>query len=131
MKYLLDTDPVIDCILGANKTRQRIHELIERDDEVALCSVTVAELYSGLSEKRRVKWESWLLSLSYWHIGYDVAAQAGIYRKTASEAGRTLSTTDSLLAGLARDKNAILLTSNIKDYPMEDVRVLSLREEAA
>ena len=52
-------------------------------------------------------------------------------RKTASEAGRTLSTTDSLLAALARDKDAILLTSNIKDYPMKDVQVLSLREEAA
>ncbi len=71
------------------------------------------------------------MALSYWHIGYGVAAQAGMYRKMASEAGRTLSTTDSLLAALARDKSAILLTSNIKDYPMKDVRVLSLRKEAA
>ncbi len=115
MKYLLDTDTVIDCILGTNKTLERILELIVRDDELALCSVTVAELYSGLSEKRRAKWESWLLSLSYWHIGYDVAAQAGLYRKTASDGGRTLATTDSLLAALARDKDAVLLTSNIKD----------------
>src|SRR3954452_3411402 len=131
MKYLLDTDTVIDCILGTGNTRERIQELIERDDEVALCPVTVAELYSGLSDKRRSKWESWLLSLSYWHIGFDVAAQAGTYRKAASEAGRTLSTTDSLLAALARDKGATLLTSNIKDYPMRDVRILSLRNEAA
>ena len=71
------------------------------------------------------------LSLSYWHISFDIAAQAGMYRKTAADAGRTLSTTDSLLAALARDKDAILLTSNIKDYPMKDVRILSLRNEAA
>ena|SRR3712207_690622 len=124
MKYLLDTDTVIDFILGTGDTRARLQELIERDDEVALCSVTVAELYSGLSEKRRVTWESWLLSLSYWHIGYDVAAQAGMYRKTASEAGRTLAITDSLLAALAKDKGATLLTSNIKDYPIKDIRVM-------
>ena len=71
------------------------------------------------------------MALSYWHIGFDVAVQAGTYRKTASEAGRTLATTDSLLAALARDKGATLLTSNIKDYPMEDVRVLSLRDKDA
>jgi predicted nucleic acid-binding protein len=130
MRYLLDTDTLIDCILGTGNTRERIQELIEREEEVALSPVTVAEVYSGLSEKRRIKWKSWLLSLSYWHIDFDVAAQAGTYRKTASEAGRTLSTTDSLLAALARDKGAILLTSNIKDYPMKDVRILSLRNEA-
>jgi predicted nucleic acid-binding protein len=71
------------------------------------------------------------MALSYWHIGYGVAAQAGMYRKMTAEAGRTLSTTDSLLGALARDKSAILLTSNIKDYPMKDVRVLSLRDKAA
>jgi tRNA(fMet)-specific endonuclease VapC len=131
MRYLLDTDTLIDCILGTGNTRERIQELIERKEEIALCPVTVAEVYSGLSEKRRIKWESWLLSLSYWHISFDVAAQAGTYRKTASESGRRLSTTDSLLAALARDKGATLLTSNIKDYPMRDVRILSLRNEAA
>src|SRR3954452_20027936 len=101
MRYLLDTDTLIDCILGTGNTRERIQEFIDRKEEIALCPVTVAEVYSGLSEKRRIKWESWLLSLSYWTISFDVAAQAGMYRKTASESGRTLSTTDSLLAALA------------------------------
>ena len=131
MKYLLDADTLIDYIQDRGNTRPRITVMIEQDDEVAVCAITVAEVYSSLSDKRRGIWESWIMALSYWHIGFDVAAQAGTYRKTASEAGRTLSTTDSLLAALARDKDAILLTSNIKDYPMKDVRVLSLREEAA
>jgi hypothetical protein len=39
--------------------------------------------------------------------------------------------TDSLLAALARDKGAVLLSSNLKDYPMKDVRVMSLRDKAA
>src|SRR3954447_3034334 len=131
MRYLFDTDTLIDCILGTGDTRERIQELIERKEEIALCPITVAEVYSGLSEKRRIRWKSWLLSLSYWHIGFDVAAQAGMYRKTASESGRTLAITDALLAGLAHQHNATVLTSTIKDYPMKDVRVLSLRDKAA
>jgi predicted nucleic acid-binding protein len=130
MKYLLDTDTLIDYVKDRGNARAHINALIEADEEVALCAITVAEIYSGLSDKKRKVWDSWLLALPYWHIGFNVAVQAGTYRKTASEAGRTLSATDSLLAALARDKGAVLLTSNLKDYPMDDVRVRSLREEA-
>jgi predicted nucleic acid-binding protein len=131
MNYLLDADTLIDYIVDRGNARPRITTMIEQGDEVAVCAITVAEVYSGLSDKRRDIWESWIMALSYWHIGYGVAAQAGMYRKMTAEAGRTLSTTDSLLGALARDKSAILLTSNIKDYPMKDVRVLSLRDKAA
>ena len=105
--------------------------MIEQDDEVAVCAVTITELYSGLSDKKRRIWESWLMALSYWHISVDTAMRAGTYRKTAAEAGQTLSVSDSLLAAIAHQNNAILLTSNIKHYPMKDVRVLSLRDQAA
>lgn len=131
MRYLLDADTLIDYIQDRGNTRPRITALIEQDDEIALCAVTVTELYSGLSDKKRAIWENWLRALSYWHISYDVARRAGTYRKAASESGRTLSVSDSLLAALARENDATLLTSNIKDYPMQDVKVLSLREEAA
>jgi|SRR5215210_3980173 predicted nucleic acid-binding protein len=131
MKYLLDTDTVIDIFEDRDNVRKQVLGLIEEDNEVALCVVTVAELYSGLSSKKRVEWDSWLLALPYWHIGFDVAVQAGTYRKAASEAGRPMSVSDSLLAALARDKGAILLTSNLKDYRMKDVRVMSLRDKAA
>jgi predicted nucleic acid-binding protein len=131
MKYLLDADTLIDYIVDRGNARPRITTMIEQGDEVAVCAITVAEIYSGLSDKRRDLWANWIMALSYWDIGFAVAAQAGTYRKTAAEAGRTLSTTDSLLAALTSDKSAILLTSNIKDYPMQDVRVLSLRDKAA
>jgi predicted nucleic acid-binding protein len=131
MKYLLDADTLIDYLKNRGNARPLITAMIEADDEVALCAVTVAELYSGLSGKDRTIWESWLMALSYWHISIGAAMRAGAYRKTASEAGRTISVTDSLLAALAYENNATLLTSNIKDYPMKDVRVMSLRDEAA
>jgi predicted nucleic acid-binding protein len=131
MKNLLDTDTLIDILEDRDNVRTQVLGFIEEDNEVALCAVTVTELFSGLSVKKRAQWDSWLLALSYWHIDFDVAVQAGTYRKAASEAGQTLSVSDSLLAALACDKGAILLASNIRHYPMEDVRVMSLREKAA
>lgn len=127
MKYLFDTDTLIDVFEDRDQVRTQISTMIEAGDEVALCPITIAELYSGLSEKKRVKWENWLAALPYWSISREAAMQAGIDRKAASDKGRTLSVSDALIAAVAREQDAIVLTSNIKDYPTKDIRVMSLR----
>lgn len=126
MKYLFDTDTLIDVLQDRGETRERVTALIAAGNEVALCAITLAELYSGLNTPRRARWDEWLSSLPYWDITRDIARRAGIARKTASDAGRTVSVTDSLIAALARERRAVVLTNNSKDYP-QDVRVLSLR----
>ena len=131
MKYLLDTDTVIDFMQNRGDTRARIAAMTEAGDLIGLCAVTIAELYSGLSEKNLRLFSDWLTSLPYWHISLEAAMQAGIYRRTASEAGKTSHVSDCLVAACAREQSATVLTSNSKDYPMDDVRVLSLREETA
>jgi predicted nucleic acid-binding protein len=72
MRYLLDADTLIDFVLDRGNARPRITAMIEQGDEVAVCAVSVAELYSGLSDKRRATWESWIMALSYWHIEIEV-----------------------------------------------------------
>lgn len=64
MKYLLDADTLIDYLKDRGNARPRITAMIDADDEVALCAITVAELYSGLNDKKRGIWESWLMALS-------------------------------------------------------------------
>jgi|SRR3954447_16533796 predicted nucleic acid-binding protein len=131
MKYLLDTDTLIDYVKDHGNTRVQLDALIESGDKVGLCAVTVGEIFSGLAPETRASWEQWLKALPYWHIGINAAIRAGIYRKTVSNSGRTIAITDALLAGLAFQHKATVLTSNIKDYPMKDVTVKSLRSEAA
>src|SRR3954470_10718531 len=98
MKYLLDTDTVIDVIQNRDQTRARLTTMIEAGDEVAVCAVRLAELFSGLGDTRREKWQSWLTALPYWDISRAAAMQAGIYRKSATVVGRTLHLPDCLLA---------------------------------
>ena len=129
MKYLLDTDTLIDIALGRTVVEERLRALLERGETVGICAITVAELYSGIPEVKRKKWAAFFAPLPYWHISAEAAARAGIDRKNASERGLTLSVTDCLIAAVAREQQAIVLTSNSKDYPMKDVQVISLREE--
>lgn len=131
MKYLLDTDTLIDFIQDTGQARARIVTMLEEGDEIALCAVTVAELYSGLTEKNHARWQAFMSTLPYWHISRDGARHAGLYRKAASLTGRTIQVADSLIAATAHEHQATILTSNIKDYPMKDVRVVSLRKAAA
>jgi predicted nucleic acid-binding protein len=86
--------------------------MIEAGDEVAVCSITLAELYSGHRDTKRQEWQEWLLALPYWNIGSKAAMQAGLDRMAASEAGKILHVSDCLLAACAHERGAIVLTNN-------------------
>src|SRR4051794_39877303 len=98
MKYLLDTDTVIDYFQDRGATRVRIEAMLDAGDELALCPITVTELYSGLSKPNEARWQPFLSVLTYWSISREVATQAGIDRKAAAESGRTLPLTDAMIA---------------------------------
>jgi predicted nucleic acid-binding protein len=115
LKYLLDTDTLIDFIQDTGETRSRIVEMLDAGEEVGLCAVTVAELYSGLSEKNHARWERFMSTLPYWHVSRCGARQAGLDRKMASSAGRTIQVADALIAAVAREQQAVVLTNNIKE----------------
>ncbi len=73
MNYLLDTDTLIDFIQDRGQTRDRIVGMVTAGDVVAVCPITVAEFYSGLSAGKQKKWENLVRSLPYWHISCDAA----------------------------------------------------------
>src|SRR4051794_8659951 len=106
MKYLLDTDTLVDFIQDRAETRVRIAAMTEAGDLLALCAVTVAELYSGLNRKKLRLLSDWLRSLPYWDISPEAAKHAGIHRKSASGAGKTLHVSDCLVAACAREQCA-------------------------
>ena len=40
----------------------------------------------------------------------------------------TLSTTHALVAAVAHERQAVIVTNNVEDYPMEDVCLLPLKD---
>ena len=123
-RYLLDTTVLIDFLRG----RQVIVELLERlakeGHELGVCAVNIAELYSGLSPEERRKADRLIDNLRYFDIDREAAKLAGSYRYAFARQGRPLSTADTLVAAAAVMNGAILITANVKDYPMEDLQLL-------
>lgn len=126
--YLLDTDALIDFSKGFEPSTSRILSWIDGEDVVALCAISVAEFAAGLAADEIARWQRFIHSLTYLDISPRAAIRAGEDRYRLSRLGRTLTKADALLAAVAREFGATLVTGNVKDFPMDDVALLSIRE---
>lgn len=53
----------------------------------------------------------------------EAAERAGRYQADWARRGKTLHLADALVAGTARAHGAVLVTDNVVDFPMRDLRV--------
>lgn len=93
---------------------------------MAVCCVSVAEVYSGLADRERPRVDRAIEPLEYWDISPAAAKLAGHYRYVYARQGIQLSAPDALLAALAIDEEAYLVTGNVKDFPMPELRLEKL-----
>lgn len=126
-RYLLDTDVLIDFSKGIEPVTTTLQAWIRGADTVAVCAVSVAEFFAGLTPDQAVRAQGFITSLAYWGASPEASMQAGQDRYTFARAGTTITITDVLLAAIAREYRATLVTSHLKDFPMDDLSLLSLR----
>jgi tRNA(fMet)-specific endonuclease VapC len=126
-RYLLDTNVLIDFSKGIETVTEQLLGWIDSTDIVAVCAISVAEFSAGLTPDQAAQAAPFLDSLTYFDISRHAASRAGQDRYSFARAGVTITITDALLAAVAREYAATLVTSNLKDFPMEDVPLLSIR----
>jgi predicted nucleic acid-binding protein len=126
-RYLLDTDALVDFSKGFEPTTSQVLTWIDAGDALTACAITVGEFCSGLTPDELAEWVPFLDSLGYVDIDCESAVRAGQDRYRLSRAGKRLTIADSLIAAAARQHGAILVTGNVKDFPVEGVSLLSIR----
>lgn len=124
--YLLDTNALIDFSKRREPAYSLILNWIDAGDILAVCAVIVTEFYAGLSVDDARRWEEFIAILPFWHISPEASMRAGQDRYMFARRGMTITTTDALIAAVAREQNAVLVTGNVKDYPMDDIRIFPL-----
>jgi predicted nucleic acid-binding protein len=129
-RYLLDTDTLVDFSKGHDPVRSTILQMINAGDILGVCAINVAEFLSGVPKERESIWQDFFASLTYWNITRKAAGRAGRSQYDAARSGKTLATADALIAAVAREQDATILTSNLKDFVTYDVNVMSLRSES-
>ena len=123
-RYLIDTDVLIDYSRDRDPGRSIVLGMLARRDDVGICAVQLAEVYSGQEWGERGDFDTFLNNLPCWEINATVGILAGDYRRTFARLGRAIGTPDAINAAVARSVGATIVTRNLKDYPMSDVDVL-------
>ena len=121
-KYLLDTTILIEHLRGKKEAVSFITGLMGQGHRLCVCCVNIAELYSGLNREQGTRAKLLIDALDYCDATTDTAIQAGIYRYEFARQGISLSVTDTLVAAIAKTHGAIIVTANIKHYPMKDIQ---------
>ena len=123
-RYLLDTDAVADFLNGFTTTVQLVNDLYSRGDVLCTCSVVIAEIYSGLRHRDRPRGDELFESMTTLATTPSASRQAGIWRYDFARRGQQLSMADCLIAAIAHEHGATLLTGNVNHFPMEEIRLL-------
>lgn len=121
--YLLDTTVLIDLSREREPTASWTRELLRGPHVVGVSTVNVAEWFAGLRPAERARWARFVDELQYWEITPAVAIRAGILRYDYARLGRTILIPDALVAATAEAVGAILVTGNVKHFPMPELTV--------
>ena len=122
--HLLDANAMIDYFRRRRSTLTLLENLDAQGHRLAICAVGLAELYSGFSLHQRIAADPVVDKWLYYETTQATAKEAGRYRYEFARRGITLSAPDSLIAAVAITHNAILVTNNVRDFQMDNIRIV-------
>jgi predicted nucleic acid-binding protein len=124
MTYLLDTTVLIDHARGVAGAPELLAELFGQPDDLLVCDVVVAEALSKGSDTEVVVIGTLVRALEYVATHPEAARWAGEARRGRLATGpRSLA--DAIIAGVATDLGATVVTRNPQDFERLGVPVLA------
>lgn len=123
--FLPDTNVLIYGLANKQPYNQHLKEWIEQKT-LALSAIVVAEFLAGATAEEERLFEALLDKVGSLPIDTAIARIAASYRKTFLRTKRLLKLPDCLIAASAKLYNATLVSHNISDFPMTDIKKLKL-----
>jgi predicted nucleic acid-binding protein len=121
-RYLLDTTTLIAHLRGDKSVHTYLLGLLANGHALSTSCVNIAEVEHGLRPKDRKAAAALLDRLDFLETTREAGRRAGRYQADFQQQGQTIHTPDALVAGTARVHGAIVVTDNLSDFPMTDVR---------
>jgi len=124
--YLLDTGIAID-VLNDKRGRSGLQDrLVREGGELAACAITITEVYAGVKPREEARTGRFLRSLKFYPVTFEVAEHAGRLLNAWRRKGRALPHSDVTIAAVAIANNLVLVTANVKDFPMPELPIQPL-----
>lgn len=97
---------------------------LRRPNDIGVCAVTIAEFVAGLRPHERARWQQFIDSMTCWDVTRDIATQAGYLQYDYACRGHTVRTVEALIAAAAVVSGSVIVTDNLKDFPMAEVSAI-------
>ena len=120
----MDTSTIIDVLRGREEALSLVEELTSFGARFGITCVNVAEVYAGMEKGEEKGTRKYIDSFSYVDIVMEAAKLAGTLFQQYRTKGKILSTSDTLIAACCLTKGLVLVTGNIKHFPMPDLQVI-------
>lgn len=134
MKYLIDTDWIIDHLKGKDEgVKRKIKEL--RSSGIGVCIISLAELYEGVygskdSEQHQEELDKLLSQFSVLELDRDICKVFGRERGKLRQQKKMIDNFDLLIASTALHYNLKVLTNNRKHFErVEGLEIISLEKQ--
>ena len=127
---IVDTTFLIDVLVGETDTLAKLEHLTKKNEPLLTTPLSIFELHTGIARSSKPEQEkqqvaSVLNDILTVPLDDVSAARAGQLHGTAIKKGKPLSVMDTLIAGIALERDEPVLTRNRKDF----ARVPGLRVE--
>jgi predicted nucleic acid-binding protein len=123
MLHLLDTNIIIQVLRGSTQHRELLVQLVRVNHTLASCSITITEVYSGMRSNETTDTSLLVDSLQFLPTTPKVAENAGLLKRHWASKGHTISLPDITIAAVAIEYHCMLVTENIKDFPMPELMI--------
>lgn len=120
--FLLDSSVIIDALNGKRGRNALLAGLLMEGHLLGCCAINVSEVYAGMRPGEEQSTSRLLRSLEFFEINWEIAQQAGLLKQQCSRKGKTLALPDTMIAAVALYYGLILMTDNVKDFPMPGIR---------
>jgi predicted nucleic acid-binding protein len=124
VRYLLDSTVLIDHANRDVEAMRIVRGLIEEGHDLYTCDVVTCEVLSKGEPEDIHHLENLLDALEYVSASPVAARWAGAARRQRHEAGGRRALGDALIAGIAIDIDAVVVTRNHRDFDRQGIRTL-------
>ncbi len=118
----LDSDFLISLLRGNKEAKQKVEKLEETSKTIVTTAINVLELYigivavDGISGKRIETTREFISNLTILPLDGNSAERSAYILNSLKKIGKTIGLKDSLIAGIALEHKADILTRNIKHF---------------
>jgi len=118
---ILDTTFLIDVMRGDSAAAEKIKYLIEKGVPLAVTTINIFELFSGVAQcskpaLERARISHILNNQTIWPLDKASAERGGRVHGELARQGTEIDPEDAMIAGIALEHNEAVLTRNVKDF---------------